>query len=549
MNCDDAFLQAVLDNPDDAAPRLIFADWLEERGDPRGVFIRLQCAQERLGPADPVRPELEDQVRELLDRHEAEWTAPLRGVASAWRFRRGFVEEVTLEAAALPAGGALFDAFPIQKVFIDKLRDHVKAVAACPHLARVRVLDVSGCTLRDGGVETLLASPHLTQLTGLDLAGNWLENRAVRALAASPLMPRLNWLNLCNNHALGLAAARALATAPAPALGFLGLSDTNIGLVGLRDLLNSTTLTGLTTLHAGGIGFYGVAGSSAADLAEAPVLSRLIDLDLSAFAGPGRWPSLLRSPAFGRLTSLRLSSCQLRDAGARTLAESPHLANLTSLDLGCNSIGPAGAAALAESPHLAGLASLRLDHNVLRDKGAQAIAESRRLKRLTVLDLCNNGIGGPAVRTLAASENAGRLTTLDLGENYIGLESVEALAASRRLARLTCLRLDGSRLGPAAAHALAQSPHFTRMAALHLNNCQIADEGLRALLHSPHLVRLTELHVRSNGIGAAGVDVLSALIGDSPRWPRLRKLDMAGNPLSGVEQRVLQQRLGARVEL
>src|SRR5437660_10147305 len=82
-------LRAVLAAPDDDAPRLIFADWLEERGDPRGPFIRAQCALERLDPADPARADLEEEARSLLERHEAEWAAPLRGVASAWRFRRG----------------------------------------------------------------------------------------------------------------------------------------------------------------------------------------------------------------------------------------------------------------------------------------------------------------------------------------------------------------------------------------------------------------------------------------------------------------------------
>ena len=44
MTHDDAFLQAIIENPDDDAPRLLYADWLEERGDPRGEFIRVQCA-------------------------------------------------------------------------------------------------------------------------------------------------------------------------------------------------------------------------------------------------------------------------------------------------------------------------------------------------------------------------------------------------------------------------------------------------------------------------------------------------------------------------
>ena len=52
-----------------------------------------------------------------------------------------------------------------------------------------------------------------------------------------------------------------LAQAPAAVLRFLGLSSTNIGLVGLRDLLHSSTLAGLTSLQAASIGYYGLAGA------------------------------------------------------------------------------------------------------------------------------------------------------------------------------------------------------------------------------------------------------------------------------------------------
>jgi uncharacterized protein (TIGR02996 family) len=41
MHDEQAFLQAMQENPDDAVHRLVFADWLEERDDPRGELIRL----------------------------------------------------------------------------------------------------------------------------------------------------------------------------------------------------------------------------------------------------------------------------------------------------------------------------------------------------------------------------------------------------------------------------------------------------------------------------------------------------------------------------
>jgi len=37
----DAFVAAIVNAPDDATARLVYADWLEERGDPRAEFLRL----------------------------------------------------------------------------------------------------------------------------------------------------------------------------------------------------------------------------------------------------------------------------------------------------------------------------------------------------------------------------------------------------------------------------------------------------------------------------------------------------------------------------
>jgi uncharacterized protein (TIGR02996 family) len=38
-----AFLKMIAERPFDAAPRLVYADWLEERGDPRAEDVRTQC--------------------------------------------------------------------------------------------------------------------------------------------------------------------------------------------------------------------------------------------------------------------------------------------------------------------------------------------------------------------------------------------------------------------------------------------------------------------------------------------------------------------------
>jgi uncharacterized protein (TIGR02996 family) len=47
MNDDSAFIRAIVARPDDDTVRLVYADWLEERGDPRGEFLRLEAALAR----------------------------------------------------------------------------------------------------------------------------------------------------------------------------------------------------------------------------------------------------------------------------------------------------------------------------------------------------------------------------------------------------------------------------------------------------------------------------------------------------------------------
>jgi uncharacterized protein (TIGR02996 family) len=43
MTDEEAFLAAIREAPSDPLPRLVYADWLDEQGDPRGEFLRVHC--------------------------------------------------------------------------------------------------------------------------------------------------------------------------------------------------------------------------------------------------------------------------------------------------------------------------------------------------------------------------------------------------------------------------------------------------------------------------------------------------------------------------
>src|SRR5262245_4478035 len=133
----DALLDAILDDPEDDTPRLVYADWLEEHGDEadadRAAFIRVQVDLARLGEGDPRRGELLARERDLRQTHEGEWTAPLAGLALACQLRRGFVERVRLDGAALlERGGELFRLAPVRQLELHAEPGQGAELAECP---------------------------------------------------------------------------------------------------------------------------------------------------------------------------------------------------------------------------------------------------------------------------------------------------------------------------------------------------------------------------------------------------------------------------------
>lgn len=87
-----ALLAAITRAPDDDAPRLIYADWLQQRGDPRGEWIAVQCALARA----PGAPGLLARQTKLARQHEERWLAELGLLPGEGMFSRGFVERVEL---------------------------------------------------------------------------------------------------------------------------------------------------------------------------------------------------------------------------------------------------------------------------------------------------------------------------------------------------------------------------------------------------------------------------------------------------------------------
>jgi uncharacterized protein (TIGR02996 family) len=459
----DDFLQAVLDNPDDDAPRLAFADWLEEHGDPeRAEFIRVQVELAGLPEDDDRQYALAARERALLGRHEQEWAGSLGRGQSRPTFRRGFVSHLFIDAQTLPeAADAAFTVAPLDGLIVLKARGSVQRLAACSHLQRLAELIIGGGIdgsygLLGDDLRHLVACPHLGRLRRLGLFRSRIRFDHFQSLVESPLFARLTRLHLIRcefSEGAGVRAAEALAASPASrGLEELSLEATDVLSAGLRALVASPHLAGLKSLLLFSIGsckvlaaFGQLAGLRSLTLGHLHDDRRhlLDDEDVAALA-VAPWVSGLRE--------LNLTSNYIEDAGVAALAASHHLGRLRVLDLQGNRIGVAGFQALAASPNLAGLRTLRLSDNRCGDAGVEALAASPSLRGLRVLEVGGGGVGDASVRALAAA----------------------GLVELRELLVISAANVGG---GPG-----------------------ITNEGARSLLWSPHLTRLTRLTLRGTSI-------------------------------------------------
>jgi uncharacterized protein (TIGR02996 family) len=215
MNDHDALLRAIGEHPEEDTPRLMYADWLEENGQPeRADFVRAQVelARPGLSPAERY-PFVRKNVYYLTNfvRLWRDQLPQLPGVE--WGdFNRGLVEEVrTTTERPLVAHAA--EVFAVPGIHVLRLwrLDDGRLLAEVPELIRLRALRLIGgapaTTLRD-----LFASPYLARLTTLDLHGSQASD-ATAADLADGRFPDSAELRLSSN-AIGNRGARALANSP-----------------------------------------------------------------------------------------------------------------------------------------------------------------------------------------------------------------------------------------------------------------------------------------------------------------------------------------------
>jgi uncharacterized protein (TIGR02996 family) len=427
MTHNDAFLRAIIENPDDDTPRVIYADWLDEHGDTaRAEFIRVQIELAGLPIYDRRRPALLRREYELLNDGWPRWAAPLIGRIRRWWFLRGFVEKVRMETAHfLEDAKMLFGHSPVCELEADlaTLQD-VKALAASPFLERLTTLDLSHSQAGNAGVQALLSSPYLNRLRRLNLQFNKLETAGLTAFSKSSHLPALEELDLNANDLSSKALIAFAAAAQLPLLHRLNWMNNSSTADGLRALGESSLAGQLTALQL----------SEAGDEELAALLSanRLKNLEELEF----RWPKitsrglagLANNESLRSLRKLIVPSSQIGDSGAAELSASPLAERLRELWL-CGLTGN-GVQSLVAGMRSGSLQVLNLNyHNAVCDDGCRTLAEAEGLRGLQGLRMARCGITAKGVRAILTSRLIDQLGYLDLEENAIGSQAAHELDA------------------------------------------------------------------------------------------------------------------------
>jgi uncharacterized protein (TIGR02996 family) len=254
MSRQQSLLHAILDDPEDDAVRLVYADWLEEYDDTdRAEFIRVQVALH--ARAEPEKEDLKRREKDLWTRHGTRWMRELPAWArSGVTYERGFAWLVTATLAQILQGAkALWRRAPVQALNLyvgrNKASERLDEFALVPFLTRVTSLSLVWNQLSPVEVATLLSSPHLGGLRSLWLGGNQEGDVLARLVAGEPArLAALRLLDL-GNTMIGDAGVSVLAAAPWKQLQVLDLRGNPIGTRGFLALARSESLGALTMLR------------------------------------------------------------------------------------------------------------------------------------------------------------------------------------------------------------------------------------------------------------------------------------------------------------
>ena len=321
------FINEIAKNLDDDFPRLVYADWLQDHGDPRAEFIRVQCelaermkqdVRQRylleqhaalLSRKDPELASLWERNDSLLRKYQGIWTRDLSTTKlKGYTFRRGFIDEVRItltqfvrQARKLKKGAPLLSSLRITRVHESGL----SVLSQCELLSQIRTLSLRNVNQSVTEITKFLNAPNLKQLASVDLSNTGLSWDL-----------DWNW-DFSNLKRLYLSGTSALSE------GFQ-----------IRGRIFSESVLPLPQLEVLDLSYAGVTSALLEDMTLDSDLSRLEALNLSGYRlGMEGLSQLFESPTLTSLKLLVFNDSEIADSVLPLLLESECCAQLECLSL------------------------------------------------------------------------------------------------------------------------------------------------------------------------------------------------------------------------
>lgn len=480
-----ALLSEIRANPDDLVSRLVYADWLEENGDPLAELIRVQCELAELPADSPEASSLALREKDLLAEYHEQWVQPLKDRFGAIGVvvKNGFVDSLRITADTfLDNADEIVEMLPaLCSLTLGRPRDRLRDLAATPALKQVPGLDLRGGSIGDEGLAVLLSSPHLANLVHLSLSGNKLSPEAAARLASAEPLKNLRSLDLSRNPIGGDGLARLGESTVLNQVQSLDSRSCEVRLMGFERFCAATGMPKLRHVN--------LAQNSMGEMARQHL----------EFTRP--------------LETLRLWDTQIHVDSLSVIANSPAFAQLRLLDISDNGLATAPLARCLHQKFLPSLRSFVAMRNVFGTDSQQKNFDFPELiqigdKPIHYLNLSLNRLSDRCFQQLGESGCLRKAQTLCFNQTGIDLPGLrEVLKSTTQLSRLSVF-IHGNHTRPRKVplarllRELASWPGLARLKYLEVGDSVLSDtKGFGQLLNSPHrnsLMRIVS-HYDSSG--------------------------------------------------
>ncbi len=490
-----AFLNAIKEEPDDDSLRLILADYLEERDDPRGTFLRLETEIASMDRFDERIWDLKKQRDQLWTQHSDEWL--------------GLLKSKAIPPQSCDSRHSSRGLLKVKMTRNDLLQSEMRQLAETECWSWIEEVwtDVGFSVLSQ-----LDDFPRLSRISTLN--------------SLQPLLPR--------------GAAELTQVSFFPNLRHLNLSGNQIGDDGLRALLNSGRLSQLIRLDLTENNLH---LPSMERLAQCDLNLKELVLDFNTLTGAGM-QALVQAPWLDGLRSLSLNRTEIRTKGITALSSCEALVNLRGLRLARCSFDQRGCDELARAKFVSQIQELNLSHNSIVDSDIRSLNQGD-WSSLISLDLSRNPIGREEIEALTCSPNlTQQLKTLHVSCPSMTDSAIQELARSPLLAQLRSLSIQGEGHSEEALRTLFRSPDLDQLQELRLTGITgFASRSLAWLcdLSLPSLRRLAIPGLRI-------ADQRAVALSEAPGLPKLCEIKCSTSHLTSETKAILEERFDRVVD-